>query len=296
MTKNNPSVTLVIIDGLGIAPLNFPGNVLNETNAPFWNSLITSYPVAALSSPFQGAGNLSEAEVLAKSYLELGLGGFREIGEESGEKTLGGILNENNISQLKVSETYGWSYLTYFLNGKKKFPFSLEHQVLVPSDSYCEGSPKLKLEEIYASWLENYKADAPFFSCIYLPLLGFKGFHFSYEEIVDSLKKADSYLNKVFKKVMEKDGVMLVLSLHGFLENLYSIQMEELRIIPTASPIPFLIAGKMYEGKNLGKGDAVSGDLSLLPVTGTLSDIAPTILKIFNLQADAKMAGKSLLS
>jgi bisphosphoglycerate-independent phosphoglycerate mutase (AlkP superfamily) len=59
--------------------------------------------------------------------------------------------------------------------------------------------------------------------------------------------------------------------------------------------VPFIVVGREFEGRNIGGVDAIGGDLSLVQPQGILSDIAPTIIKIMNLNKPEAMTGRSLI-
>jgi 2,3-bisphosphoglycerate-independent phosphoglycerate mutase len=64
----------------------------------------------------------------------------------------------------------------------------------------------------------------------------------------------------------------------------------------TTNPVPFIIIGNQFEGKKLGWAEAPGGDLSLVQPIGILSDIAPSILKLLNIDQPQEMTGRNLIS
>ncbi|MCX6740158.1 MAG: hypothetical protein NTZ49_02935, partial [Candidatus Parcubacteria bacterium] len=63
----------------------------------------------------------------------------------------------------------------------------------------------------------------------------------------------------------------------------------------STNPVPLLIIGNDWEGKNIGLPDAVAGDLSLVKPSGILADVAPTILKIMGVKQPDDMTGTPLI-
>jgi 2,3-bisphosphoglycerate-independent phosphoglycerate mutase len=82
---------------------------------------------------------------------------------------------------------------------------------------------------------------------------------------------------------------------HGNAEGLFNMQTGQIDKEHSVNPVPLLIISKEYEGKSLSLPDAPGGDLSLVQPQGLLSDVAPTILKVMNLEKPPEMTGRSLI-
>jgi len=63
----------------------------------------------------------------------------------------------------------------------------------------------------------------------------------------------------------------------------------------TTNPVPFLLIGEDFRGKNFGWQKAAGSDLSLAYPQGVLADVAPTVLEILKIQKPDEMTGVSLL-
>jgi 2,3-bisphosphoglycerate-independent phosphoglycerate mutase len=94
---------------------------------------------------------------------------------------------------------------------------------------------------------------------------------------------------------LSKNGVVLVTADHGNAEELQNIKTGEIDKEHSTNPVPLIIIGNEWEGKNVGMPDTVGGDLSLVQPSGILADVAPTILKIMNLKKPEDMTGTSLI-
>jgi len=60
----------------------------------------------------------------------------------------------------------------------------------------------------------------------------------------------------------------------------------------TTNPVPFIIIGNNFKRLDAGDNEI---DLTLLTPSGVLADVAPTILKILNIQKPEQMTGQSLV-
>jgi len=83
---------------------------------------------------------------------------------------------------------------------------------------------------------------------------------------------------------------------HGNCDEMINLQTGEISKEHSTNPVPFVLVGNQWEGKNLAPGlDQANGDLSILTPTGILADIAPTILKIMEIDAGDIMSGAPLI-
>ena len=92
---------------------------------------------------------------------------------------------------------------------------------------------------------------------------------------VKACEAVDNCLGQVVKAVQDKKGVVLITADHGNCENMTKNWCSS----HTLSPVPFIVVGKKCR----------------LRKSGTLADIAPTMLKILNIKKPKEMNGKSLI-
>lgn len=110
----------------------------------------------------------------------------------------------------------------------------------------------------------------------------------SYQAIDDSIKR-------LVEMVLAKDGVILITADHGNAEEIINTQSGEIDQDNTTNPVPFIIVGKDWEGKTAGFKEVPNSDLSLIKPIGRLADVAPTILKILDIEKPVEMTGNSLI-
>jgi len=60
-------------------------------------------------------------------------------------------------------------------------------------------------------------------------------------------------------------------------------------------PVPLIIVSERWEGRTGGASESPSADLSLVKPSGSLIDVAPTILKVMGIEKPEEMTGKSLI-
>lgn len=112
---------------------------------------------------------------------------------------------------------------------------------------------------------------------------------------VSSLQSIDSLLSKVKDAILAKDGVLMITADHGGVESIRDEHGAATQGGHSAHPVPFIIVANALQGKTAGVPDTPSSDFALAQPTGSLADIAPTVLKILELSIPKSMTGRSLL-
>ena len=94
---------------------------------------------------------------------------------------------------------------------------------------------------------------------------------------IKGVEIVDCCLLKIYNKIKELDGILIVTADHG---NCEEMQDSKGNIITshTTNPVPFIITKK-----------------GLTLKAGKLADIAPTILDLLNLEIPVEMTGQSLI-
>jgi 2,3-bisphosphoglycerate-independent phosphoglycerate mutase len=105
--------------------------------------------------------------------------------------------------------------------------------------------------------------------------------------VIDAAIKAcecvDKCLENIIKEVLNKDGTVLITADHGNVEEMINLKTGGVDTEHSTFPVPFIAINKKWQGKNI-----------ILP-TGILADVAPTILKILNVEVPKTMTGRNLL-
>lgn len=193
--------------------------------------------------------------------------------------TLGEYLSDIGKRQLRIAETEKYAHVTYFFDGGKELNLKNSKRILVPSPKVktYDLSPAMSCKEITKNLINelgNNEYDFIVVNYANGDMLGHTG---NIEKTIESLEIMDSCIKKVFDRVEEKDGLMIITADHGNCEEMLN---EEGNILTshTTNKVPFIICNSNYK-----------------LVDGKLADIAPTILKIMNVDIPNEMTGKILI-
>jgi len=211
--------------------------------------------------------------------------------------SLGEVLSKNGLKQLRIAETEKYAHVTYFFNGGLEQPLPGEEHILVPSpmvDSY-DKKPEMSAIEVCKKLLEEMDKNIYDFILVNFANADMVGHTGNIEAAVIGVEVIDDCLGKIVKKVLAKDGVLLLTADHGNAEIMFNMQTGQIDKEHTSNPVPFIIVGNKYAGHNFNWENPAGNDLSLVSVQGILPDVAPTILKIMNIDAPKEMRGVSLV-
>lgn len=212
------------------------------------------------------------------------------------KNSLGEILSKAGMKQLRIAETEKYAHVTYFFNGGSEVKSEGEVHELIPSPqvpSY-DLKPEMSALELTEKIIKEVNSNLYNFILVNYANADMVGHTGNIQASVKAVEVLDKCVGKIVKAVLGKKGVVLITADHGNAENVFNVQTGTIDKEHSTNPVPFMIIGEQFEGRNLGS-DAPGGDLSLVQPQGILSDVAPTIIKIMGLEKPEEMTGRSLI-
>lgn len=193
--------------------------------------------------------------------------------------TLGDVLAEHGISQLRIAETEKYNHVTYFFDAERNIDFPKAKKILIPSQHVptFDMKPECSAVEITDALLK----ELPNFDVVILnwangDLLGHTG---NEKATIQGLEVLDKQLERLVPAVLNLGGVILVTADHGNCEEMWDYKNNVPMTSHTTNLVNLIV---------VGLGDVKVHD-------GGLADIAPTMLHILGLPQPADMTGKSLI-
>ena len=212
-------------------------------------------------------------------------------------ETLGTVLANHGLTQLRIAETEKYAHVTYFFNGGIEKPNEGEDRVLVPSPAVAsyDVKPEMSANEVTKKLVEAIDSDKYDFVLVNYANADMVGHTGNLAAGIKAVEAVDKCLAKVIRSVLLRNGVALVTADHGNAEVMFNMQTGQIDKEHSSNPVPFILVGKQYAGRNVGWPDLINNDLTLVPPQGFLSDIAPTILHIMGIERPKEMRGMNLL-
>lgn len=195
------------------------------------------------------------------------------------DNTLGEYLASKGLSQLRIAETEKYAHVTYFFDGGVEKDLNKCDRILIPSPKVAtyDLKPSMSAREITETLLDKINQDLYDVVIVNFAngdMVGHTGIMEAAKEAVEVL---DECLGKIYELVDTKGGTLIVTADHGncdyMLDNDGNIITSH-----STSLVPFIVTNNTYTLEN-----------------GKLGDIAPTMLKILNLEIPSEMTGKVLI-
>lgn len=195
--------------------------------------------------------------------------------------TLGEYVSKKGLRQLRVAETEKYAHVTFFLNGGREEPFTGEDRILIPSPkvSTYDLQPTMSALQITEAVVNGIgKYDLIVVNYANPDMVGHTGV---IEASIKAVETIDSELEKLEMAILENNGTMIITADHGNIEILWDDATGQPHTAHTMNLVPFIIVQKNLKIE--------------LKKTGSLCDVAPTILRIMNQEQPAEMSGKCLI-
>lgn len=207
------------------------------------------------------------------------------------------VIADAKLKQFHIAETEKYAHVTFFLNGMQEKEFDGESREIIPSpkvDSYDkkpEMSTKAVADRVIKE-IENDKYDFIVMNFASPDMVAHTG---KIKATIQANEGVDELLGKITDAVLKRGGVSIITADHGNAEELTNLETNKIDKEHSTNPVPCIIVGAQFQGQADPQIDAINGDLSLLPPVGTLSDVAPTALKLLGLKKPKEMTGVPLI-
>lgn len=198
------------------------------------------------------------------------------------ESTIGEIVSAKGYEQFRVAETEKYAHVTFFFNGGVEKPCEGEERCLVPSPKQFptyDLIPEMSAAAVAEKCVEAIKSDeyemivCNFANC---DMVGHTGV---LDAAVKAVETVDACMGKVYEAAKSMpDTVLCVTADHGNADCMINAD-GKINTQHTTNPVPFVVC---CDGVELREG-------------GRLSDIAPTMLDIMNIEKPDVMSGSSLI-
>lgn len=200
--------------------------------------------------------------------------------KDNPDQTLGEVLSSAGKKQIRISETEKYPHVTFFFSGGREEPFQCEKRILIPSPKVAtyDLKPSMSAIEVTDAIVEELKKGETDFVCLNYANADMVGHTGVYSAVIDAVETVDKCVKRVVDAGIEKGYSFLITSDHGNAD--YVINKDgSPNTAHTTNPVPLVLIDKDYHKIN----------------NGILADLAPTILKLMEIEKPSVMTGNVLI-
>jgi 2,3-bisphosphoglycerate-independent phosphoglycerate mutase len=195
--------------------------------------------------------------------------------------TLGAWVAAHGLRQFRLAETEKYPHVTFFLNGGKEMPETGEDRFMPQSPKVAtyDLQPEMSAPDVTDQFVQAIQDDYDLIVTNYAnpDMVGHTG---DLDAAIAACEAVDQGLARVVAALEQAGGAMILTADHGNCETMIDPETGGPHTAHTLNPVPVALIGGP-EGAQLGQG--------------RLSDIAPTLLELMQLEKPVEMTGKSLI-
>lgn len=197
--------------------------------------------------------------------------------------TFGECLEAADKTQLRIAETEKYAHVTYFFSGGREAPFVGEDRVLVPSPKVAtyDLAPAMSAVEVtdrLVDAIDRRCYDAIVCNYANSDMVGHTGV---FDAAVRAVEIIDTCLGRIVEALARTGSQCLITSDHGNVECLLDREVDQPHTAHTSADVPLIYTGPL--------------DVRFAPRTGTLANVAPTLLTLMGLPRPPEMTAESIL-
>ena len=195
--------------------------------------------------------------------------------------TLGEVLSKKGKTQIRMAETEKYPHVTFFFSGGREDVFDGEKRILAPSPKVAtyDLQPQMcavELKDKVVFEMNNKSSD---FICLNFANADMVGHTGVFSAIVTAIGTVDKCLKEVIETGLKNDYSFIIIADHGNAD--FAVNDDgSPNTAHSKNPVPCILIDKDFKKIKNGK----------------LADLAPSILKIMNIEIPKEMTGDVLVS
>lgn len=195
--------------------------------------------------------------------------------------TLGEILQQNGLKQIRIAETEKYPHVSFFFSGGREVPFEGEKRLMVQSPKVAtyDLQPEMSAFEVTDAIVPEILNKTADFICLNFANADMVGHTGVWSAAIKAVETVDKCVERVVTAALESDYAVFLTADHGNSDYLINEDGSP-NTAHTLNPVPFFIIDKTWRG-------------AIKP--GKLGDIAPTILTMMKLPIPKEMTGEILI-
>lgn len=200
--------------------------------------------------------------------------------------TLGEYLQNLGKTQLRIAETEKYAHVTFFFSGGREAEYNGESRILInsPDVATYDLKPEMSAFEVtekLKNAIESGEYDLLVVNYANGDMVGHTGVFAAAVKAVETL---DTCVKIIADTVLANHGHLIVTADHGNVEQMMDYDSGQVHTQHTTELVPFI-----YINENATPANTI------IETGGKLSDVAPTLLALMQIEQPVEMTGKNLI-
>jgi len=194
--------------------------------------------------------------------------------------TLGQIISDSGFKQIRIAETEKYPHVTFFFSGGRETEFKNEKRILIPSPKVAtyDLQPEMSAYLVKDSIVDELKKAEHEFICLNFANGDMVGHTGIWDAIIKAVGTVDNCTEEIVNTARNNGYAVMIISDHGNADNATNVDGSQ-NTAHSLNPVPCILVSDQYENVK----------------DGILADVAPTILKIMNIDIPQDMTGNPLV-
>ena len=246
---------------------------------------LRQYQVSRETTTFKREKILKDLFFVTMTEYEKGLPTQVAFPPEVIKMPLARVLAERGLRQLHIAETEKERFVTYYFNGLRDNPFPGEDWVEIPSPKVAtyDQKPEMSAYEVTSELLKQLKTRIYDFIVVNYANPDMVGHTGVLKAGIKACEVTDECVGKIVETTLNLGGSCFITADHGNVEEMINLSTGEVDTEHSSNPVPFILIDPRF-----------NQSARVLP-RGILADVAPTILKVMEIDKPELMTGRVLL-
>ena len=197
------------------------------------------------------------------------------------QNSLGEIIAEAGLKQLRIAETEKYPHVTFFFSGGDEEPLNGEERIVVnsPKVATYDLQPEMSAYEVTTKVVKNIKESAPDLVILNFANADMVGHTGIFSAAIQAAEVLDACMDVVIGAALTEEYQVLVIADHGNSDIMVNSDGSP-HTAHTTNMVPIIL---------------VQNEIEYGVKDGKLADVAPTLLQLIGLEQPKEMTGNSLL-
>jgi 2,3-bisphosphoglycerate-independent phosphoglycerate mutase len=200
--------------------------------------------------------------------------------KQNASNTIGEVLANAGLHQLRIAETEKYAHVTFFFSGGREERFKNEERIMIPSPKVAtyDLQPEMSAYEVKDAVIREIETGKFDFICLNFANCDMVGHTGVFEAIEKAVRTIDECAGAVIVSARKWGYDVMIIADHGNADMAVNADGSP-NTAHSLNPVPCILVSDDYSKIN----------------EGILADVAPTLLKIMGVDIPKDMTGKVLV-